>query len=367
MSSLNIAQQYPPPTRVFVTGGTGFIGKHLIRTLIAEGISVVALARDPSRLPAGVEAVLESDLLHLSIASVSDFLTNNNVDVVVHLGAAMQFYPKEKAYVWKVNVEATKKLATASAQARVKKFIFLSTTETMGGGKSLSSPYDEETACSPVFYYGSSKLAAEQAIKETNQLPYVILRATGVLGPGDDFVMYELIQTVSYGLLFFTPKNSGKVMFTHVHDIVAGIMCAIPHRRDILNKTYVLCPDTYMTYAEAIHYVSQEVHRISPFMELPIPVIRTVTYLLGPPLNLFREKRFLFKTDSVDRMGEDRWYSNEKAKQELGYKPKYNFQQAIGHTIKHMTEKGELCTWYISPVAAVLLALLTSVVIYLCK
>jgi len=156
-------------------------------------------------------------------------------------------------------------------------------------------------------------------------------------------------------------------MFTHIDDVVRGIMCAIPNSKDTLGHTYIICPDNSKTYSEAITFACHKLNRISPFIKLPIPVIRVITQLVGPLLNLGKKKIFLFKPETIDRMGEDRWYSNEKAKKDLGFRPQYTFEEGLEHTINYMVRKGEVNTWYISPVMLFFLVCMLSTVYWLCK
>eukprot|EP00026_Physarum_polycephalum_P008804 Phypoly_transcript_08905.p1 GENE.Phypoly_transcript_08905~~Phypoly_transcript_08905.p1 ORF type:complete len:369 (-),score=40.47 Phypoly_transcript_08905:281-1387(-) len=344
-------------SRVFVTGGTGFVGKEVIRKLVAEGYEVLALARTVDALPHDkkvplVRHILKGDLAQLTTPKISAFMKEHSVDVVIHLAAVMNFYPEDEEHMWNINVEGTRKLAEASIEAGVKKVIYVSSTEAMGARPTPTScPLIEEDPCIPHFVYGHTKRKAEDVLRGMGpKLPYVILRLTGVYGPGDNFAIYELLQSISYGLFFFVPKGDGKIMFIHIDDAVRGIMCTIPERKNILGNTYIISPDNCKTYSEAITFACQKLHRISPFMKLPIPVIRVITQFIGPVLNLGKKKIFLFKTETIDRMGEDRWYSNEKAKKELGFRPKYTFEGGLQHTINYMIQKGEVNTWYISPV-----------------
>jgi len=346
----------------------------VIKRLVEEGHEVLALARTVEALPHDkrvplVRHILKGDLVQLSSPKISMFMEEHSVDIVIHLAAVMNFYPDDEPHMWNVNVEGTRKLAQASIDARIKKLIYISSTEAMGARPTPTNrPLTESDPCTPHFVYGHSKRKAEDVLRDMGpKLPYVILRLTGVLGPGDDFVSYELLQSISYGLFFFTPRGDGQVMFTHIDDVVRGIMCAIPDSKNTLGHTYIICPDNSKTYSETITFACHKLNRIPPFIKLPIPVIRVITQLVGPLLNLGKKKIFLFKPETIDRMGEDRWYSNEKAKKDLGFRPQYTFEEGLEHTINYMVRKGEVNTWYISPVMLFFLVCMLCTVYWLCK
>jgi len=144
------------------------------------------------------------------------------VDVVIHLAAVMDFYPHDVATLYKTNVEGTRNLLTAFARSREGRtpgtFIYISTTETLGGV--AKPPGDEQTELRPVYEYGKSKVMAEMLVQEEaprlGVVP-IILRPTGVLGPGDFFTIFELMEMINSGLLCFIPgSGQAELMYTHV-------------------------------------------------------------------------------------------------------------------------------------------------------
>jgi nucleoside-diphosphate-sugar epimerase len=345
------------PQRILVTGATGFIGHHLVADLLKRGYEVIALTRKSNNLslfPQEIETI-EADLTDITEHDLASAMRQKSVHVVVHLAAVMDFYPKDTEYLMRVNVDGTQKLAAASAQVKVERFIYVSTTETIGGTDPRNThPANEMTSCNPNYLYGRSKVIAEQSIKdlgEKNKLNYVILRPTGVYGPDDDFALFEVMKTIESGLLFFFPgPSSGKFMFIHVDDVLSSILLAISSSK-AMGGTYIICPDDPMTYRETILHLASELNRIPPLFTIPQPIVKFVVKMLGPVFNYGKRRIFLFHPYTVDRMLEDRWFTNEKAKKDLGFKPKYSFREGLSHTVKAHIAARRLRGTFLSPLA----------------
>jgi len=174
-------------------------------------------------------------------------------------------------------------------------------------------------------------------------MKYAILRPTGVFGPGDRFAGYELIKAVEWGLLFFVPGSGDlKLMFTHVDDVVEGIFCCFSCGEGALKETYIICPDRPLTLMAWLDVLSRELGRVKPFLHIPIPIVGLVMAALSPLLNIGKKRTFMFERETVRRMTEERWYSNEKAKLKLGFQPKWSIEAGLKDTIQSEYSHGSV-------------------------
>jgi len=187
--------------KILVTGASGYIGGRVISKLLEDGHEVRGLVRETSNregLPKGTE-IVEADLF--DIESLEKAV--QGVKIVYHFAAYFDFYPSDEELMFKVNVDGTKNLMNACVGTDVERFIYCSTTETMGGIR--YPPANEDTELRPDFSYGESKIEAERAIREITEdtgLAHIIIRPTGVMGEGDLYVMYEVIHELNYGKVF---------------------------------------------------------------------------------------------------------------------------------------------------------------------
>jgi UDP-glucose 4-epimerase len=165
--------------RILVTGGSGFIGSHLIDALLERGCEVSDFGRTRY---CGDVPFFKGDITRLE--SVRQALGGEEFDTVFHLVGLKSGNPG--------NLDMVNRAGTANLLERVKfKRIILSST---GAVYSPSpNPVSEDSPKSPVFPYGISKLAAEELIQNASG-NFVFLRLFNVYGPRDDMVVSKFVE-----------------------------------------------------------------------------------------------------------------------------------------------------------------------------
>lgn len=326
--------------KILVTGATGFLGGKTIELILKEGHEVVALVRSTSNtegLPKNIE-VREADLF--DVTSLESAV--QDIDAVFHFAAYFDFYPRDEELMFKVNVEGTKNLMNACVGTQVQRFIYCSTTETMGPIR--FPPGTEDTELKPDFSYGESKVQAENAIRDISKdtdLPHIILRPTGVMGEGDLYAMYEVAEQLYKGKVFALPSNlSAQIMYTHVDDVVSGFVAALTPV-SALNNTFILCPDEPISWEEFVEVMTTHLGVKPPRLRVPAIFAKFGMVLLSPFKNR-KKNSFFWHGKSVDIMLNDRVYSNDKAKRLLGWTPKVTMVEGFQRAIDWYFENGYL-------------------------
>ena len=326
--------------KILITGATGFIGRKLVARLIDKQSQVVALVRrtsDVSGLPKKLR-LIDGDML--DTASLEKAV--QDIDVVIHLAAYFDFYPKDKKLLYQVNVEGTKNLIAACVQAGVSRFIYISTTEVIGPVE--DPPGNENSPLRPQFDYSKSKKQAEAIVRATaleTDLEYVILRPTGVIGEGEFYTVFETISAINEGQIPMLPGDGEKtLMYTYVEDVISGILSAIESDA-AKNQTIILCPDEGMTYNEIFEFLGAKLGVKPPKRKVPTVFAKLGIGILSPFKN--REKTtFLWHMKTVQSMDENRSYSNDKAKKVLGWIPQTSMQDGLSKAIDWYYKQGHL-------------------------
>jgi dihydroflavonol-4-reductase len=326
--------------KVLVTGASGFLGGRIISKLMEDGHEVVGLVRATSNiegLPKNIE-IKEADLF--DIPSLEKAV--QGVNVVIHLAAYFDFYPSDEDLMIRVNIEGTTNLMNACVGTDVERFIYCSTTETMGAIR--FPPGTEDTELRPDFSYGESKIQAERAIREITadtDLAHIILRPTGVMGEGDLYIMYEIAQELYDGKVFALPRNmSSQFMFIHVDDVVSGFVAALTPMT-VLNNTIILCPDEAISWEEFVEVMTERLGVKPPRLRVPGVFAKFGMSLLSPFKNR-KKMTFFWHGKSVDMILSTRVYSNEKAKRMLGWAPQVTMTQGLQRAIDWYFENGLL-------------------------
>jgi nucleoside-diphosphate-sugar epimerase len=307
--------------RIFVTGGTGFIGGHVARQLRERGDDVVALVRSPEKAAKlrelGCELV-EGDL------SDGDAIARGlaGADAAIHAGAVYKVgVPKsEHAAMLESNVAGTERVLDAAISAGVRKIVYVSTVGVFGDthrevvdeGYRRDAPFPSE--------YERTKTLAHELAEDriAGGAPIVIVQPGGVYGPDDHSEIGNVIEQVRTGKLPAKMFPDAGFMFCHVEDIAAGIVLALDKGQ--VGEAYVISGDQG-TIGELIDRVAAIAGRKPPRFTMPSAVMKLsaplgplIGPLLGFPPNL---RELIASSDGVTY-----WASDAKARNELGFAPR---------------------------------------------
>ncbi|MGY5877386.1 MAG: NAD-dependent epimerase/dehydratase family protein, partial [Candidatus Thorarchaeota archaeon] len=126
--------------KIAVSGASGFIGRNLIQRLVEEDHQVVALVRSSSNTDGFPDSIVSREIDLFNNGSLKKAV--HDMDVVIHLAAYFDFFPKDEALMFQTNIEGTKNLMNACVGTSVSRFIYCSTTETIG--PTDDSPINED-------------------------------------------------------------------------------------------------------------------------------------------------------------------------------------------------------------------------------
>jgi dihydroflavonol-4-reductase len=309
--------------RVFVTGGTGFIGGEVVRQLRARGDDVVCLVRSPEKGKAVTE--LGAEVVSGDLGDATALRAGmEGCDAVVHAAAMYEvgIPAKQHPAMWEANVAGTERVMVAALEAKVPRIVYVSTCGVFGNThrKVVDETY-EHPGKDFTSYYEETKLEAHRIVKRMiadQSLPAIIVQPGGVYGPGDTSQVADLLKEFFAGRLFLLPFPELGICMTHVEDIAGGILLAVDKGK--LGETYVLSgPVT--TMRDAIEIVAGVSGRKAPKHALPTGLMKALTpigplvgKMMGQPPNL---RELISSADGVTF-----WASHEKASRELGYAPR---------------------------------------------
>jgi nucleoside-diphosphate-sugar epimerase len=320
--------------KVFVTGGTGFIGGEIVRQLRDRGEEVVCLARSPEKATRLRE--LGCELISGDLGDeVAIRQGMQGCDAAIHAAAMYEvgIPAKQRPAMWEANVAGTERVMKVALEEKVPRIVYVSTVGIFGNthkqvvDESYENPETDFTS-----YYEETKLEAHKVVQrmiDEQELPAIIVQPGGVYGPDDTSQVADLLEQFFAGKLPLMPFPELGICMSHVEDIAGGVLLALDKGR--LDEAYVISgPVT--TMREAIETVAKVSGRKAPKRNLPtglmkamIPFGPVVGKVMGQPPNL---RELISSADGVTF-----WASYEKAQRELGYSPR-GMEEGLRQTLE---------------------------------
>jgi nucleoside-diphosphate-sugar epimerase len=306
------------PTKIFVTGGTGFLGHSLLPMLVEAGFHVRALTRHPDDHPwlrtLDVEIVQghveDEGIIHRAVQGCR---------YVVHAAGRFSFWGKREQFE-RTNVIGAGHVMDAAVTANVEKFVHISTIVVVGSPLP-NLVVDETHPTHPADPYQRSKLHGETLALDhfrKHGLPAVILRPGAFYGPHGRYAFNRLfIEDPLKGLLI--QVNRGKLITfpVYIRDVAASILCALDQGR--AGEVYNICGET-LTHHEANTIISQEAG--IPYFRLNVPGWSMIALAhLWTALSEYTHTEPYYPLNLRSYVFNNWRVSSDKARRELGFAP----------------------------------------------
>jgi dihydroflavonol-4-reductase len=309
--------------RVFVTGGNGFIGRAVVRRLVARGDRVVAVVRDPARAASlsdlGVDLV-QGDLSRT--AAIVDAM--RGCDGGIHLAGDYRvgIAAAERPAMLDANVGATNRVLDARSVADLPRLVVVSTVSVFGDthGRIVDERHRRDLSEGFLSHYDESKFLAHRTAEERIAAgdPVIIVMPGVTYGPGDPSAVGEQLRRATEGTLRFLAMVDTGISAAHVDDVAGGIVAAMDRGR--VGEAYVIAGEN-TRLGDALRVAARVGGRPLPRITIPDAVVRLTARLPAP---LARAAGLADDPGEVVRagLGVTYWASSAKAATELGYVPR---------------------------------------------
>jgi 2-alkyl-3-oxoalkanoate reductase len=306
---------------ILVTGGNGFVGRHLVQALQSRGhtVRVLALADEDTReLEHSGVAVYRGDIRRPQTLGAP----MAGAEAVLHLAAMMDVWRPMRDY-HAVNVVGTGNVCRAALSAGVQRVVHMSSSSVYGMG--LGRPADETFPLSPFpDPYPITKAVADVAIQRMiveDHLPAVILRPDQIFGAGDHLHFGRMADGLRSGRSIIVGRGDNALPLVHVADVVQALLLALEHDAAVGNA-YNVSGEQPLTQQEVLATIAEAIGAKPPRLRVPFRALYAAGYLA---------ERLAALTSSAVRppitrlgvafFGTDNRYSTQKARRELGYTP----------------------------------------------
>jgi len=330
--------------KIFITGGTGFIGSYIVEMLLDDGHTVHLLARCPEKVIAHHEnlIVFKGDITDSN--SIEDAMVG--CEKVYHVAAYAKPWAKDPQDFYRVNLDATKNIFDAAKKHKVDKIVFTSTAGTLGPSSAAEIPVKEEDKRRGIVLtdYENSKIKAEELCRkyvDEEHMNIVIVNPPRVYGPGvvnESNGVTRLVKMYLSGKWRIIPGDgSGVGSYVHVADVAKGYLLAMENGR--AGERYILGGEN-LTYNEFFHILAEVSDKKQQLVKLPYPLMLAAAQLFV--INQKITGRPPLITPPWVKKYKTHWtLSSEKATRELGYtfRP---LHEGLQETVNWLKEKYSL-------------------------
>ena len=317
---------------ILVTGGSGFIGSHLVDRLCLDGKSVRCLLRRKSNreLPPQAEIVF-GELV--SGAGLDEAL--RGVDTVIHLAGVTKALAVEDYYVG--NMRATENLARTMA-GRAIRLVHVSSLAAVGPNPD-GIPIEEDAEPHPFTNYGKSKLEGERVVRRL--VPdSVIVRPPVVYGPRDTDV-FRILKPLCKGIAVQIGGGERWFSAIYVKDLIDGLIAAA-HAAQAPGGTYFLANATPVSWTDLRVTTARIIGRDARVLRVPSPVAYAVGYGAEVWARLTR-KPGIISREKVKEAECPYWTCDtRRAAAEIGFHARTSLDAGLAQTLSWYREAGWL-------------------------
>ena len=332
---------------VLVTGGTGFLGAHLLLHLVDNEENVRALYRNEnsiSKVKSLFSILKKSNLfkkiewIKADILDVSALeIAFQDIDYVYHCAALISFDPKEEDLLRKINIEGTANIVNFCLEYKVKKICYVSSIAALGDLLDFEKTITETTEWNPEKNhsdYAISKYGGEIEVWRAQQegLDCVVINPGVILGITNNWKdgSGKIFKTVFDGMRFYTKGSSGFVSVSDVVKIMIQLM-----KSDFKNEKYIVVAEN-INFQNFINLVADGLKVRRPKINIKKWILELICSIDWISCNLFFQKRKLSKL-MVKSLFSNDLYDNNKIKTTLNFK----FE-----SVKESVEK--VCEFYLN-------------------
>jgi len=326
--------------KVFVTGGTGFIGFHLVESLLQSGHEVTCLVRETS--DTSWLDQLENVQYHYGELMEPDSLTDavKDQDWIFHL-AGVVIAVNRDGYV-RVNRNGTENLIRAIREHNpdIQKFVYVSSLSA-GGPASPDEPRTEADPDMPVSHYGESKLLSENVLQNyMAEIPITILRPGIVYGPMDVGAL-SFFQIVDQG---WRARFIGKELYLsmiYVDDFVDALL-RVAVTDECSGNMYYLSDDEIYSMTKVQELIGEALDKKPRMLPVPRFLLYPAVFFSEIIIKTFNKPSF-FNYQKIKEMTQTAWVcSPERFKKDSGFHPQYPLRAGAQMTADWYRQHGWL-------------------------
>ncbi len=320
--------------RVFVTGGTGFVGAHLVAALRARGDAVTCLVRSPARAQA--LGWTDIQLIRGDLDDAGALRAGcDGAEVIYHVAGRIS--ARDADGFMRANRDGTANLLAAAAAASPRRFVLVSSLAA-GGPTVPGQPIDETRTPAPVSPYGQSKLAAETLVRGM-AVPWTIVRPPTVYGEWDREVL-KVFKFARTGIAPVLGDGTQELSVIYAGDLATALVAAGASRA--ANRVYYAAHPVTTTSRDLVRAIGRAVGRVPRIVALPTPLVRALLWAIGSLAHLAGQATLLSADKAAEFLAPAWTCRPDALMRDTGWQPQTDLETGLRRTAQWYREVGWL-------------------------
>jgi nucleoside-diphosphate-sugar epimerase len=320
---------------ILVTGGTGFLGRHLVQALLEHGHNIFCMGRDFTRVQEQLAAGAQPVHADLRVASAV-IAACEHMDAVYHAGAFSAPWGRRRDF-YEINVDGTEALIAGCRRYGVRRLIYISSPSVVFDGQDQHNI--TEFAAYPRHFaslYSRTKKLGEDRINVVKELETVIVRPKAIFGPGDQTLLPRLLEAAKQKRLPQIGNGQNLVDLTYVGNVVHALLLALEAPAAVGN-TYFVTNDEHILLWQVIRTVLRENRLSTDLRTIPLSVALAAAGLMELRAALTKKEPLLTRY-SVQILARTQTYDISALKRDLNYAPLISVAEGVERTLASWKE-----------------------------
>jgi 2-alkyl-3-oxoalkanoate reductase len=319
--------------QILITGGTGFLGRHIARLLLQRGDQVSIMGRNFSEVHNLIE--LGARPIHADLRDAAGVgRACAGMQAVYHSGALSAPWGKRRDFL-EINAGGTQAVLDGCLKYGVERLVYISSPSVVFDGRdhvllSEAAPYPRRFTS----VYALSKKMGEDRVRACPQVPSVILRPKALFGPGDNALLPRLAAAARRGRLPQIGDGLNQVDLTYVENAAEAAVLALSAPAAV-GRTYTITNGEHMRLWEVIRLVLQRLKIPGPMRVVPLQLAWSAALLMEAAAALSGREPLLTRY-SVLILARTQTYDISAARRDLGYQPRISLAEGIEKTLESL-------------------------------
>jgi 3beta-hydroxy-delta5-steroid dehydrogenase/steroid delta-isomerase len=325
-------------TRCLVTGGGGYLGRHLVDALRAKGCTVTVLDMAPSPGPRDGVRWIQGDVRsHADVSRACE-----DIETVFHTAAIIEAFTHARRNVLEriesVNVGGTRNVLRISQSRGVRRFVHTSSIVASfcmnAAGEDERAPYSDSPDS-----YTRTKVLAERAVLDANGkhgMWTCAIRPGGIYGPGERFTYGRLVRALKLGIpLVVFGDGRAKLDYVYIDNLVDAELRAAERLFEgspVCGTAYFVSDGTPINAGQFSIELTKNMGLRVPLVRVPDSIARGAGVLFERLYQALGTPKPLFTEANVKLCDIDHYFRIDRARQDLGYEPRIDTVEGLRRT-----------------------------------